>query len=116
MARTRWIKVDATIVECFRAWEEPAENRHPLFEIVAHITTPSGEVERVSSQQKLHTLTHNWRPPEPGEVVSASWDPAGRKLRLNLGRDARYNEKLIRALGRTRDAPPGPPAGGGGPG
>lgn len=117
MPGTRWISVDATIVECFRAWGESSETRHPLFEIVADIKTPSGQVERVSSQQKLHTLTHHWRPPEPGDVVSASWDPAGRKLRLDLGRDARYNEKLIQAVGRTRDAGashPGPTGLGGG--
>jgi hypothetical protein len=52
MAGTRWIKVDATIVECFRAWEEPLRSAHPRFEIVADITTPSGDVERVSSQQE----------------------------------------------------------------
>ena len=76
MPRTRWIKVDATIVECFRASGEPPQTPHPLFEIVAEIKTPSGQVERVNSQQKLHTLTHRWRPPEPGDVVSASWDRA----------------------------------------
>jgi hypothetical protein len=86
-----------------------------LFEIVADIRTPSGQVERVSAQQRLHTLTHHWRAPEPGEVVSANWDPAGRKLRLELGRDARYNEKLIKAFGRTRDGSSGPPGIGGGP-
>ena len=59
MPGTRWIKVDATIVECFRAWGSP-EARHPVFEIVADIKTPSGQVERVSSQQKLNTLTHHW--------------------------------------------------------
>jgi hypothetical protein len=114
---TRWIRVDATIVECFRAWGESPEARHPLFEVVADINPSSGQVERVSSQQKLHTRTHNWRPPEPGDVVSASWDPAGRNLRLDLGRDARYNEKLIKALARTRDAGtshPGPTGLGGG--
>ena len=117
MPRTRWIKVDATIVECFRAWGEPAEAPHPLFEIVVDIKTPSGQVERVSSQQRLHTLTHRWRPPEPGDVVSASWDRAGRNLRPDLSRDPRYNEKLIKALGRTRDAGashPGPTGLGGG--
>ena len=55
------------------------------------------------------------RPPDPGDVVSASWNPADRKLRLDLGGDARYNEKLIKALGRTHDAPPGPSGVGGGP-
>lgn len=115
MPGTRRIKVDATIVECFRAWGESSETRHPLFEIIADIKTPSGQVERVTSQQKLHTFTHRWRPPEPGQVVSASWDPKDRKLRLDLGRDARYNEKLIKALGRTRDAGSGPPGVGGSP-
>ena len=117
MPDTRWIKVDATIVECFRAWDEPPDARHPLFEIIADIKTPSGRVERVSSQQRLHTHTHHWRAPEPGAVVAVSWAPASGELRLNLGRDARYNEKLIKALGRTRDAPwAGPPGvGGGGP-
>jgi hypothetical protein len=117
MPRTRWIKLDATIVGCFRAWGEPPEASHPLFEIVADIKTPSGKVERVSSRQRLRTLTHRWRPPEPGDVVRASWDPAGRNLRLDLGRDARYNEKLTKGLGRTRDAGashPGPTGLGGG--
>jgi hypothetical protein len=116
MPGTPWIKLEATIVECFRAWEEPPEARHPWLEIVADIKTPSGQVERVSSRQKLHTHTHNWRPPEPGDVVPASWDSAHRELRLHLGRDARYNETLIKALGRTRDASSGPPGIGGGPG
>ncbi len=115
MPGPRWINVDATIVECFRAWGESPNTPHPLFEIVADIKTRSGEVERVSSQQKLSTLTHRWRAPNPGDVVAARWDPAGRKLRLALGRDARYNEKLIAAAARTRDAPPGPPGIGGGP-
>jgi hypothetical protein len=113
MPGTRWIKVDATIVECFRAWDEPRAATHPWFEIIADIKTPAGEVERVSSRQKLNTLTHHWRAPDPGDVVPAKWDPAGRKLRLDLGRDARYNEKLIKMRGRTLDAykaygPPGP--------
>ena len=115
MPGTRWIKVDATIVECFRAWDESSETRLPLFEIAANIKTPTGQVERVTSEQKLHTLTHHRRPPEPGAVVSARWDPRGRKLRLDLGNDARYNEKLIMALGRTRDAASGPPGIGGSP-
>jgi hypothetical protein len=117
MLITRWIKVDATIVECFRAWGVPPETPHPLFEIVADIETRFGQVERVTAQQKLHTRTHRWRPPEPGDVVSARWDPAGRRLRLELSRDARYNEKLINALERTRDAGashPGPTGLGGG--
>ena len=113
MSGRGWIKVDATIVECFRAWEEPLRNRHPWFEIVADIKTPTGEVERVGSRQRLNTLTHHWRAPDPGDVVPAKWDPVGRKLRLDLRRDARYNEKLIKARGRTLDAykaygPPGP--------
>lgn len=117
MLGTRWIKVDATIVECFRAWGESSKTRHPLFEIVADVKIRSGQVERVTSQQKLRTLTHRWRPPEPGDVVSARWDPAGHNLRLDLGRDARYNEKLSAALRRTRDAGashPGPTGLGGG--
>lgn len=102
---TRWIKVEATIVECFRAWGEPLRSAHPWFEIVADIKTmPAGEVERVSSQQKLNTRTHHWRAPDPGEVVPARWDPAHRTLRLDLRGDPRYDEKLIRALGRTREA------------
>jgi hypothetical protein len=120
MEGTRWIEVDATIVECFRAWQEPLRSAHPWFEIVADIRTPAGEVQTVSSQQKLNTRTHHWRPPDPGEVVAAKWDPAHRKLRLDLRRDPRYHEKLIRALGRTRDAscgsglaPPGTSSGAG---
>ena len=62
MPGTRWTKVDATIVECFRAWGESAETRHPMFEIVADINTPSGQVERVTSQQRLNTLTRHWPP------------------------------------------------------
>ena len=81
--------------------------RHPMFEIVADVKSPSGEVERVSSQQKLNTLSHLWRPPDPGDVVSARWDPADRTLRLDLGGDGRYDEKVIKALGRTRHASPG---------
>ena len=116
MSATRWIKVDATILECFRAWEESWRTSHPWFEIVADIKTPAGEVERVSSRQKLNTFTHHWRAPEPGDVVSARWDPGGRKLRLDLRRDPRYNEKLIKMRDRTRDAPwPRPPGGSGGP-
>jgi hypothetical protein len=111
MPGTRWIKVDATIVECFRAWEEPPGAAHPWFEIVADMKAPTGTVERVTSRQKLNTVTHHWRAPDPGDVVSAKWDPARRELRLDLGRDPRYNEKLIKAMGRTLDAqgygPPG---------
>lgn len=115
MPGTRWIKVDATIVECSRQWGESPKTRDQLFEIVADIRLPSSQVVRVSSQQKLRTVTHRWRPPEPGDVVSALWDPGSRTLRLDLGRDARYNEKLIKALGRTRDASfPGPTGLGGG--
>jgi hypothetical protein len=120
MAGTGWIKVEATIVECFRAWDEPPTSAHPWFEIVADITTPTGEVERVSSQQKLNTHTHHWRPPDPGEIVPARWNPAHRRLRLDLRSDPRYDEKVIRALGRTREANTGswmpPPGTSGGPG
>jgi hypothetical protein len=116
MPGTRWIKVDAKVVECFRAWEEPPGAAHPWFEIVADIKTPAGAVERVSTRQKLQTLTHHWRAPDPGDVVPAKWDPAHRELRLDLGGDPRYDEKLIKALARTGDAPwPGPPGGSGGP-
>jgi hypothetical protein len=103
MAGTHWVTVNATIVECFRAWEEPRSSAHPWFEIVADIRTPTGEVQRVSSRQKLNTRTHHWRPPDPGAVVPARWDPVRRELRLDLGGDLRYHEKRIRALGRTRD-------------
>jgi hypothetical protein len=99
---SRWIKVDAKIVECFRTWEEPAATQHPWFEIVADITTSAGDVERVSSKQKLNTLTHHWRAPAPGDFVPARWDPSQRELRLDLGGDPRYDEKLIKARGRTR--------------
>ena len=109
MLGTRWIKVEARIVECFRASEEGPAAAHPWYEIVADIKTPAGKVERVSSKQKLNTLTHHWRAPDPGVVVSARWDHAHRELRLDLRRDPRYDERLIRALGRTRDAPPGAP-------
>jgi hypothetical protein len=78
---------------------------------VADIKTQAGEVERVTSQQTLHTRTHHWRPPDPGDVVPASWDPAQRDLRLDLGGDPRYDEKLIKKLGRTRDASSWPPTG-----
>jgi hypothetical protein len=115
MPGTRWIEVDATIVECFREWQEPARSTHPWFEIVADIKTSTGEVERVTSRQRLNTLTHHWRAPDPGDVVPALWDPVQRKLRLELGRDPRYDERVIKALGRTRSPPPGPPSGAGGP-
>ena len=115
MPGTRWIKVDATVVECFRAWEEPPGAAHPWFEIVADIRTPTGTVERVTSRQKLNTVTHHWRAPDPGDVVAAKWDPAHRELRLDLGRDPRYDEKVIKEMGRTRYAqgygPPGPGGG-----
>ena len=115
MRGTRWIKLDATIVECFRVWGEPPKNPHPWYEIVADIKTPGGEVERVGSQQKLNTRARHWRPPAPGDVVPARWDPAHRKLRLDLGGDPRYDEKLIKVLVRTHHAPSGPPGIGGGP-
>ena len=113
MPGTRWIKVKATIVECFPAWGERPAAAHPWFEIVADIKTPNGTVERVTSRQKLNTVTHHWREPDPGDVVTAKWDPAHRELRLDLGRDPRYDEKLIKEMGRTLDAykaygPPGP--------
>lgn len=115
MPGSRWIKVDATIVECFRAWEEPRTAAHPWFEIVADIKTPTGTVERVTSRQKLNTVTHHWHPPDPGALVTAKWDPAHRELRLDLGRDPRYDKKVINAMGRTLDArgygPPGPGGG-----
>ena len=114
MPGTRWIKVDATIVECFRAWEEPPTASRPWFEIVADIRTPAGDVERVSSQQKLNTRVHHWRAPNPGDVVPAKWDPADRKLRLELDGDLRYDEKLIKRLGRSSEAPTWPPTGVGG--
>ena len=89
--------------------------RRPWFEIVADIKSSAGVVERVSSRQKLDTLTHHWRSPDPGDVVPAKWNPARRELRLDLGGDPRYDEKLIKAVGRMQAAPPGPPGIGGGP-
>jgi hypothetical protein len=112
MSDRDWIKVDATIVECFRAWGEPWTAAHPWFEIVADITTPAGDVKRVTSRQKLHTRTHRWRAPDPGEVVPARWDATRRKLQLELGGDVRYDEKLIKKLGRTRDPSAWPRYGG----
>jgi hypothetical protein len=109
MSDRDWIKVDATIVECFRSWGEPRTAAHPWFGIVADIKTPAGDLERVTARQKLHTLTHRWRAPDPGEVVRARWDPTDRNLELELGGDARYDEKLIKKLGRTRD-PWSPPS------
>jgi hypothetical protein len=114
--RKRWTQIDARIVECFRAWDEPPGAPHPWFEIIADIRTPSGEVERVDARQRLNTHAHHWRAPDPGDVVRARWDAAHRVLRLDLRRDPRYDEKLIKALARTRDAAPGPPGIGGGPG
>jgi hypothetical protein len=108
-----WIKVEATIVECFRAWGEPRAAKHPYFEIVADVRT-ADNVERVSAQQRLNTATHHWRAPDPGEVVPAKWDPVHRKLRLDLRGDTRYDEKMIKKLGRTREAPTWPPTGVGG--
>jgi hypothetical protein len=112
---TRWIKVDAKIIECFRAWEEPAGAAHPWFEIVADIRIPTGEVERVDARQRLYTRTRHWRTPDPGDVVPARWNRARRTLRLDLGGDPRYDERLIKRLGRTRAAgshvPPGPGGG-----
>lgn len=111
MPGTRWIKVDATIVECFRAWGEPRTATHPWFEIIADIKISGAGVQRVSCQQKLNGRTYRWRPPDPGDVVAARWDPGHRRLRLDLGGDPRYDEKVIRALGRTRNAPTWPPTG-----
>src|ERR1700738_3786764 len=116
MLGTSWIKVDATIVECFRAWEEPTRSAHPWSEIVADLKSPIGKVQRVSSRQKLNSRTHRWRPPDPGDVVPASWEPEHGKLRPALGCDSRYDEKLIKKLGRTRDAANWPITGGGGMG
>jgi hypothetical protein len=48
--------------------------------------------------------------------VPASWDPGRRSLRLDLGGDGRYDERLIKAHLRTREAPTWPPAGFGGMG
>jgi hypothetical protein len=105
MGGTRWIKVDATIVECFRAWEESWRAAHPWFEIVADIKTEPGNCERVSSRQKLDTYTRHWRAPDPGETVPAKWDGAHRVLLLELGGDARYDKKVIKRLGRIREPP-----------
>ena len=111
MPGTRWIKVDATIVECFRAWGEPRTATHPWFEIVADIKAPDGAVERVTVQQRLTSRRHRWRPPDPGDIVCARWDRDHRQVRLDLAGDPRYDERVIRALGRTRDAPTWPPTG-----
>src|SRR5689334_5622592 len=107
----RWINVDATIVECFRAWDEPPGSAHPWFEIVADIETHGGAVERVSSHQRLNTIAHRWRAPDPGDVVGAQWDPAQRRLRLALSGDPRYDERLMRVVARPREAPTWPPVG-----
>jgi hypothetical protein len=105
MTGTRWIKVDAKIVECFRAWGEPCQATHPWVEIVADISTGAGNVERVTFRQKLNTYTHHWRSPDPGEIVPAKWDAAHRTLRLDLAGDVRYDKRVIRRLGRTREGP-----------
>jgi hypothetical protein len=102
---TRWIAVDATIVECYRAWGEPWRAAHPWFEIVAHIKTGAGNVERVSSRQRLSTYTHHWHAPDPGDIVPANWDPVHHRLRLDLRGDPRYDKKVIKRLGRTRELP-----------
>ena len=109
MTGTRWIKVDATIVECFRAWGEPRQAAHPWFEIVADLTTPAGAVERISWQQRLETYTHHWGPPDPGDIVPANWDSVHGRLRLDLRGDPRYDKKVIQRLGRTREGPTHPP-------
>jgi hypothetical protein len=112
---TRWIKVDAKIVECFRAWEEPAGAAHPWFAIVADITTPGGQIDRVEARQRLYTRTHHWRAPDPGDVVPARWNRARGMLKLDLDGDPRYDERVIKMLGRTQAArshvPPGPGGG-----
>jgi hypothetical protein len=115
LAARRGLRVDATIVECFRAWEDPLRNRHPWFEIVADIKTPDGRAERVSARQKLNSRTLHWRPPDPSEIVPARWDPAYRKLRLDLSGDPLFDERVVKKLGRTRHPPP-PFSPGGGPG
>ena len=118
MLGTRWIKVEARIIECFRAWGEPPRSANPLYEIVADIKPPDGERQHVSSRQRLKTRTHRWRAPDPGDVVPAHWDPAHQKLRLDLDGDPRYDERVIKKLGRTREAlggqqgPPPPGVGG----
>jgi hypothetical protein len=104
MSRRDRIRVEATIVECYRAFDEAPRAVHPWFEIVAEIETPTGDVERVTARQRLYTRTHHWRPPDPGERVAARWDPTTRDVQLALGDDARYDERLIKKLGRTRDA------------
>ncbi len=116
MPGSRWILIEATIIECFRAWEEPWTATNPLFEIVAEVKIPGRGVERVTAQQKLNRRTHRWRAPDPGDVVAARWDPEHRRLRLDLDGDPRYDERVIRALGRTRDAPTWPRTGFGDPG
>ena len=89
-----------------------------MYEIVAEIKSPDGEGEHISSQQRLKTRTHRWRAPDPGDVVPGRWDPAHRELRLDLHGDPRYDERVIKRLGRTRDAqggqqgPPPPSVGG----
>jgi hypothetical protein len=117
MTRTRRITVDATIVECFRAWEEPWRTPHPWFEIVADLKTPAGEVERITWRQRLDTYTHHWSAPDPGDVVPINWDPVHGRTQLDLRRDPRYDRKVIKRLGRTREGPTYPPHPGiGGPG
>jgi hypothetical protein len=48
--------------------------------------------------------------------VPARWDPEQRQLPLALGGDPRYDEKVIKTLGRTRRAPIWPRSGFGDPG
>ncbi len=89
-----------------------------MYEIVVDIRSPDAEGEHVSCQQRLTTRTHRWRAPDPGDIVPAQWDPAHRKLRLDLDGDPRYDETVIKKLGRTREAlggqqgPPPPSVGG----
>ena len=108
MFGSRWVSVEATIIECFRTWGEPPSNARPWFEIVADVTTPAGTIERVSSRQKLDTLTHQWRAPKPGEIVPARFNPARGKLRLELGGDPRYDERRRKAIERKHSSSPAP--------
>jgi hypothetical protein len=110
MTGTRRIKVDVTIVECLRASGVPSRAAHPWFEIVADLKTEADEVKRISWQQRLNTYTQHWQAPDPGDTVPATWDPVQNQLRLNLRRDPRYDKRVIKQLGRTREGPTCPPA------
>ena len=106
MLSARWITVEAKIVECAPTSE--LETGHPWFEIVADVTIPAGTIERVSSRQKLDTLTHQWRAPKPGEIVPARFNPARGKLRLELGGDPRYDERRRKAIERKQSSSSAP--------